>query len=203
MNKRFPVSARFKGQRDYLQGGDLYDAACAILETNGYSDLRKIDVAFHKILREGLDLEVLECPVANAPTDAAAVFQFASADQSYAAYLIPNGQPVTNRDPYHEEQIVEACEFDLPQQQVTVSKPLPFSNIEILVAMNKALLQRLFPDSGGKWYFTRLQLSGTVWNRTFAAMQVRLEANLNFLVTRSAIVADGKPIGRIFFSLVK
>ncbi len=204
MSDRLPLPSRFKGGRDYLHGTDIHDAVCKALDAAGHDDIRKIDLTFHKIVREGLDAELVERSGAGAPpADAAVVFQFQAGERAFAVYLRPTGEAVTTRDPYPEEQIVDACRFELERKEVTAPEALPFSNIEILVAMNKALLERLFPDVGGKWYFTRLQLTESIWQRKFSTLLVRLEANMNFLVTKSSITADGRPLGHIYFSLVK
>jgi len=199
-----PIPVQFKGQRDYLQGADLHDALCALVEANGYANIEKIDLTFHKIVREGVDARISDrVPASAAPGDTVAVFHFRANGNDKAIFLIPNGQPVTVRIPYPEEQIVAACEFNRERQSMSVPGSLPFSNMEILVAANKALLQRLFPDEPGKWIFTRLQLTEGIWHRRFETLEVRLEANLNFLLTRSAITAGNMALGRIFFSLVK
>lgn len=204
MSEPVPLKLRFKGARDYLHGTDLHDAICSMLASAGFSDVRDIDLTFHKIARTGVDARLVERGTGSPlPKDADAVFQFASAGKKYAVVLNSNGSVISERVPYPEEEITAQCQFTLEDRSMKVSPPRQFSNIEVVVAANKSLLQRLFPEEPGKWYFARLKLAKSLWDTRTENLSLRLEANLNFVITRSAVYSEGEPVGQIFFSLVR
>jgi hypothetical protein len=69
--------------------------------------------------------------------------------------------------------------------------------------MNKALLLRLFPEAGGKWYFTRMQLDQLLPTAPLSGIEIKLEANFDFQLTKSGIVSGGVRLGSIFYTLVR
>ena len=77
-----------------------------------------------------------------------------------------------------------------------------FSNAELVVALNKELLTRCFPEAKGKWLFTRLQLPQSFRKSQYARIEVQFLGHSNFRITRSALFGDGQPLGHLFFSLL-
>lgn len=203
MPRILPLNLRFKGQRDYVQGPDLYDAVCSVLSEHGFTELSKINFVAHRLVREGVSAHLEDSQPRQTPEDACAVFQFEYDGQRHVAYLISNGEVITKREEFPEQEIVSACGIDVDQQRIVLDRTVPFSCAETVVSMNKALLQALFPDAGGKWLFTRFQLDQTIWPNRPSDLQIALQANLNFAVTRSSISSNGRSIGHVFFSLVK
>jgi hypothetical protein len=199
--EQFDFPWRNKGGRDYLHATDMHDLVCQALIDAGYPPLRQIDMTVHRVAREGLTGVLADAPAAS--REAAAVFQFSAGDRKLVLSLLPNGEPITRRDPYPEDEIAAACRIDLDARRVELGHLAGFSTIEKIVAMNKLLLQRLFPEADGKWFFAKLKLNESLWGRELPSLQLRFETHLDFTLTRTAITADGESLGRIFFSLVK
>lgn len=202
MAETFTFPWRYKGSRDYLHGTDMHDFACDALAAAGYTDLQPVELTMHRIARESLRGELVPATGA-VPREAPAVFRFASHGQKYALGFLPEGRPVERRDPYAEEEIVNASRVDEGGKRIELSALPGFSNIEMIVAMNKALLQRLFPDAGGKWLFTNLKLERSIRDRQLPELRLQFETHFDLALTRTLIKAGEETLGRIFFSLAR
>ncbi len=70
--------------------------------------------------------------------------------------------------------------------------------------MNKKLLESIFPEEKGKWFFTRLQLNRPLQTQDSTGLVLEFEMNLpgNSLI-RTRINSRGLSIGSIYFSAVR
>jgi hypothetical protein len=194
---------RFKGARDYLQGADLHDQICLALQRRGLTGLRKVDLTMHQMAREELTGWLLEKgePFTDPVT---AVFRFEEGGRARVVYLSPAGAPISRREPYPEEEIVQRCVLDLEGRVVTLEPTTlgaRFSTLELLVSMTKLLHQRLYAETPGKWIFTNLKTPAVLPLSPAARLQVRFENAFGLALTRSALLLEGAPSGHIFFSL--
>lgn len=195
------VGLKFKGDRQYLQGPDIFVAALnAIAADSNIACLNDIDVVFHSMARSGLSLAIDLLPSGTEP-----VVQITCrvGDLRQKFYLIDDGRPILERYDYAEDQIVAATDISVSTASATSSMPMPYTDIERWVAMVKALHYALYPEVRGKWLFVRGKFShypGT-YQLADIEQQVRVEANFNNKLTRSALLVDGKKLGDIFFSL--
>jgi hypothetical protein len=156
----------------------------------------------HRMARESLDA-VLATPGDVMAGEAVAILRFEHGGQKQAAYLFPTGQPILQREPYAEEEIVRRCQLQNEAKTVSLTVPPGFTTVEMAVAMNKFLLQQIFPEAKGKWIFTNLKSPSALWPTAFHNLELQFEMALEFTLTRTLIRADGKDAGRIFFSLLR
>ena len=75
------------------------------------------------------------------------------------------------------------------------------ARIEQLVALQKALLQRCFPDAGVHWYFSRLEV--TLLPDGFGMLSLKVVQALGTSLVKSAVDVDGAAMGDIYFSGIK
>jgi len=195
------LNLRFKGSRDYLHGTDMHEAICQWLRARGLEPDGSIDLALHKIARFAVT-PTLDDEPAPAEGETVAAFKFGIGERRHTVKLRLTKEAVEGRYPYPEDEIVAACRLSLEARSVVLEQALPFTNVEMLVAMQKGLLQALFPEAPGKWYFTRLQLSEPIFDRPFAKYEVAFESQLGLQLVGSRVVLGGRPVGRIYFSLV-
>ncbi len=190
----------FKGGRNYVQGGDIYNAICAWLAKNGFVDAAALDLSMHHLCGKNLsgDLVELTDPVRGEADKL--VFRFKSGGKMYNLSLHESGE-INCRNPYPEDDILKVAQFDATAKSLAVAEPLPFTNIEIVVALNKELLKRLFPEAKGKWYFARVQLDRPLGETGYRKIGVRFSTHFNFKLTRSFIELDGEKLGIIYYSL--
>jgi len=194
--KKYNLEFCFKGTRTYVHGTDIYNVFVEEFKDEMKKDF--LDISFHGIARSNILL------VEEKPEDDK--IKFASKyidlnDEKKVFYGIENGVKINCRYEYREEDICKLSELDIKSEEVALNSTSSFSFIENVVALNKYLLESLFPDVEGKWYFTRLQLKQVLMNGKYP-LNLKLKANFNLKLTKTEIFIDNTSVGFIYFSLV-
>lgn len=193
MTQQFDVNFCFKGERKYVHGTDIYTKL-----TEMYPDIQKLDIAFHGITTNNMTF------FSKKPTNAdiKVTFKCDNGSQITKLFGIENEVPVQCRYEYLEENIVKNSTVNIPKESIELQEKTQYTFIEHIVAMNKALLETLFQDINGKWYFTRLQLKEKIEIQDIISLKLTLTSNFQFKLTKSTIITNGKEIGYIYFSLI-
>jgi hypothetical protein len=192
----------FKEKRNYVHGTDIFNRIIGYLQEKGYIKLQQLDLSIHAIMNKQLKGFFVDCGGAIDEIKPSVVFSFQQGQQCFKIALAEDTEEVTGRYAYPEDDIVDLADIDKEKSTIILSKPIGYSNIEKVVALNKGLLQAMFPDVEGKWLFTRLKLEEGFLPDP-KEIKVRLVKNSAFRLTKSEISMDGKIIGQIFFSLMK
>lgn len=194
--EKYDLEFCFKGSRTYIHGTDIFNKVIELLKNEIKNE--KIDLSFHGVAKTNMDL------VDEKPCDEELLkFAFKYMDKEEnrkILYGIENKIIVECRYEYPEEDICEVATLDLENQKITLEKNTSYSFVENTVAVNKYLLENLFPDVNGKWYFTRFQLNKIPEN--IYPLRLELRANFNFKLTKTEISINDESIGFIYFSLV-
>lgn len=188
----------FKGNRTYIHGTDIYNNMFEYLQ-NSKCEISTIDLSFHGVSETNIQISEEK------PEDESLLkFAYKYTDKQHnktILYGVENDDEVECRYEYLEEDICNLSELDLEKQEVILKKDSSFSFIENTVAINKYLLENLFSDAKGKWYFTRLQIKQIPKDKNYP-LKLVLKANFNFKLTKTEIFIDEESIGFIYFSLV-
>jgi hypothetical protein len=187
----------FKGSRTYVHGTDIFNVIMDKYNTSLHEHT-KIDLSFHGISRKNISLSLIKPKFENDIK-----FAYKYNDKYFnrnVLYGIENNEEIECRYEYPEENIYNLSSLDLNKQEIFLNKDTSFTFIENIVAMNKYLLEKLFTNQKGKWYFTRLQID----KRPLSSYPIRLKfrANFNFKLTKTEIYIDEVSVGFIYFSLV-
>ena len=183
MKKEFDLDFCFKGSRKYVHGTDIYTKLIQYQD----KDVSKIDILFHGIATNNMTFSPDKPSV-----DEVKVKLFG----------IENNKIVNCRYEYIEEKVITNSTVDVTEETINLNKQTEFSFIEHIVAMNKALLEKLYSTIEGKWYFTRLQLNKTILMEDVSSLKITLKSNFQFKLTKSAIIVNNEEVGFIYFSLV-
>lgn len=185
----------FKEGRHYVQGPDIYNKVLALLEADMRGD--DFDLSCHGLLSDDVylseekppDKETLKFIVKYIGKDAFPRVLFG----------VAGGTPIKCEIAYDEEEIRCRLTLHLAAQEVTLAEPTPYTFIENAVAMNKYLLQNLFPAAVGKWLFVRVHIK----KMPAASYPLRLilRENFNFKLTKTEMTINGEHIGFLYFSL--
>jgi len=196
MREKNSLNFCFKGSRTYVHGTDIFNKLIEVFKNEIKNE--KIDLSFHGIARTNINL------VEQKPENEDLlkfVLKYNSIDEDRKVlYGIENESLVECRYEYPEEDICNLSILDLESQKVTLEKDSSFTFVENTVAINKYLLENLFPNENGKWYFTRFQLNKIPEN--IYPLRLELKANFNFKLTKTEIFVNNQSIGFIYFSLV-
>lgn len=191
----------FKGKRNYITGADIYQKSIELIKNKfELSIISKIGMFIHKECRNNFDVQILTNKKTHRHTGVACVFSFLCNEDQYTLVMQENDKCVSGRVEYPEEQILTACSVLDSERQISLDVHLPFTMIEIIVAMNKKLLERLYPDSTGRWLFTRLQLNEALKESFCDKVSLKMVHNLRNQLVKSLINVDQTEIGFIYFS---
>jgi hypothetical protein len=192
----------FKENRNYVHGPDICDRVLDYLESRYPGDVAQVDIWMHKMCTQNMEGYVLGSGQ-TAPPEPAVVCKFEAGTESHALYMFETGSPVDCREPYPEQIIIEAARLIRDGKRIHLETPLPFTLTQIVVALNKALLQELYQPEKGKWIFNRLRLDQPFPKTYQSHVAVSFDRGFGVRLLRSSIVVDEQRYGDVFFSLVE
>lgn len=192
----------FKGERNYVQGPDIFNGLMRhCREVLQIPSPAKIDVSFHRQASKNLQAEHYIADVTEKPVEACVVFKYESNGERHWVVLTETAEAIGCRNPYDEDSLVSRCAIRGTDNSICLAGESPFTLIETIVAMNKAL--HLATIKGvRKWLFVRAQFNRWGEQRG-AAITVKIISNFNNKLTRSDVVVGGQHIGSIYFSMAE
>lgn len=195
--KKYNLEFCFKESRNYVHGTDIFNKVIKLLENDMKNE--KIDLSIHGVAKTNMDLINIKPDNEDLLKFA---FKFINNDGNKdILYAVENNKKINCRYAYPEEDICNLSELFLNEEKVFLEKNTSYTFVENCVALNKYLLENLFPDAKGKWYFTRFQLNKIPTEDVYP-VRLELKANFNFKLTKTEIFIGDESMGYIFFSLV-
>jgi len=194
MKDTFGLDFCFKGKRKYVHGTDIFTKISKIFEPF----IDSIDISFHGIVSNNMTFFSVK-PDSH---DIKVSVKCSHNNKKIKLYGIDSGTPINCRYTYNEDEITKNSAIDRSLQSITLKTPTSYSFIEHIVAMNKALLETLYTDLSGKWYFTRLQLKKNIQMDDNINLKLMLKTNFQFKLTKTIIIVNQEEIGYIYFSLI-
>jgi len=195
-----PVDLNFKGDRHYLHGTDVYDAAVSSLHARWPDIDGRCRFTFHRITSR--PLSVISEPFSQGaarPEKCVAEMHVTGGKDQASVWFVQREGEVTGRYPYDEDRVVAHCVMEgnrIALGAVPKAKP-----IEIVVAMTKRLHNSILKPETGRWLFTRLDLQRLLQTRDMDGLSVTLAAPARLAITRSNVASRSGDIGSIFFSV--
>ncbi len=183
----------FKGDRNYVQGPDIFNKLMLYFASHSP---KNIDIKFNGIVSKNLHL-IEGSELNNAKVNLSITLQ----DRTKKFQLIESEQVINCRYLYDESLIINNTALNLANQVINLQQDTQYTFCENFIAMNKHLLQSLFPDEKGKWYFTRLELKHPVEDNTL--LSVKFIKNFNFKLTKSDIYIENNCVGSVYFTMVR
>ncbi|MFZ2446371.1 MAG: hypothetical protein WAW37_08435 [Syntrophobacteraceae bacterium] len=193
---------RFKGNRDYIHGPDIYnDVVREIRSLHTIDSIELIRIKMKRMGRKQCQLIVGDIGgKLKIPSDALAEIFVRTPSGDLSAYLLETDARITRRQDYDEDGMQALCRME--GNTVSIDGSPAYSPVEVAVAMTKMLHQRLFPDPKGKWIVTQFELSGIFDAEDSSRLVVQLLHNFHNALTKSALRVGGAERGHIYFSLV-
>lgn len=194
----YDLDLKFKGGRDYLHGTDIFSSTLNCLSAH-YGKIKDIDFAFHRQAHKQLKLVLSDSPLQDG---AVSVCSFSIDGIRKRAGLYETQYAVTERYPYPEDEIVNSMDIDIVGRKGELQGEVVYSDIEIWVAMTKALHYRVFPHLKGKWFFVRGRFHEYTLSSVAKRREIVIASSFNDKLTRSEAMQDGVKLGEIYFSIV-
>jgi hypothetical protein len=194
-----PLQFCFKGDRDYIQGADIFNALVGIYPA---ASLRNVHFTIHGFVRSS-HCNVYEADSRDAVSELRDTRARASFDlrgvTRWVALKEASAPGLAERCEYPEDRVTSLC--DIQHYCIALDSESPFTFIETVVAMNKYLHQKAFADAVGKWIFAGIDLEGGCDARQ--GLVLKVGRDINYRLTRTEMTHNGNAIGSLFFSLVK
>lgn len=197
------LALEFKGERDYVQGPDIYNGMnLALIRDFDMGDIRDLNFSIHQFTGSNLLLSLLKRD--EEPTNRKPIARLTFWNESRAWKLIATNDDtvVSARKSYSEEPVQRAAIFNRDRSELRIEEQLGYSDIELWVSQNKILLQLMFPDKEGKWLFVKGEFDRFTGKSAYGYSELRLLHNFNFRLTKSEVVVDGVSRGFVYFSMV-
>ena len=185
------LSFCFKGNRTYVHGTDI---VAELFKHFADVVITDIDLKFNGIALTNLNL--IEGEEAD---DARVNIRLNLNGKEKVMQLVENGETPDCWCEYDEKSIREKCYLEQANKLIHLEQVSHYTLCENYVAMNKFLLQSLYPEEKGKWYFTRLEQKRVIEEE--ALITVKFIKNFNFLLTKSDILANDEVVASVYFTL--
>lgn len=190
-----PITIPFKGKRSYAQIADIFThMVAASVKDGGHSLLFTVHAPLltpFAVVETG--------PAGTLPTQgfvARLDFLDASGERQQAiALAAPREGDDIPRRPFNEEALREKIALD--GSQAHVKEPVENDFAELITAMNKKLLQSLFPQKDAKWWAVRLHLDAlqTNWSQVTLTCKTTQPGRLY----NTVVSVDSAEVGEISF----
>lgn len=196
-----PLVLSYKGSRNYLQGGDLYNAIASSFSQLYQGDSKTIQLLFHRFARQQCDLYIVGAEEGILrPEECVCDGTVEGKSGKWIFWLLETGRPVTGRQPFDEDGISRNA--IVSDKQVSLEERLEYSPIEIVVALTKHLHNLLYPLAGQRWIFSKLELSRLLAPEDNHRVRVKLLTNLHNRITKSEVWCGVELLGHIYFSAI-
>lgn len=180
---------RFKGDRNYIHGSDIFDDLEQWLKKQGkYIQ----ELSFRSFSDKHLACVFSE-PADEIKAEGKALD---SEGKQTLFWLIETSQPVVERYPFDEDAITSHAQ--ITGKTIEASATDTYSVIEQVIALTKALNYSLTPDIDGKWVFGQLRLKETLPEEA-QHFVIRQKTLLGGRFSTQEIKLDDRVVGDIRF----
>lgn len=155
MNVVARLALKFKGNRAYLHGTDIYHALSSVAHEHCGGCVKRI--VFRRAAIRQLDV-VDQAP--DSPADIVAQADIGAFDGGAVAHklwLIERDEAVAERYVYPEDEVVAASVVSKAAKRIAKRRNHDFLLIEEIVAMHKSLCNSVF--GSGSWLFSQLDVT--------------------------------------------
>lgn len=188
----------FKGERDYIQGTNLYTAVTEAVKDIFVQDRPWINyIAFRQFARSGCTIALGGEPLASFPL--VGHFACQKSEGKIKGQIYETFELIEKRLPFNEEQMIKTAVIE--EKSIMQSKRAGFLAIEEVVFLTKHLHNSLLPPKQGKWFFAQIDLMAPFSNDDTALYAIHLKQNIANRMTISEIEENGHILGKINFSI--
>ncbi|WOJ96931.1 hypothetical protein R0137_17065 [Congregibacter brevis] len=188
------LKLKFKGNRNYLHGSDIYNTVVRELSLRNGGRLKRL--AFRSFSRT----QVLLCW--DTPGEGSIkVGQgqwIADSGSEFPFWIIETQVSIIEAYAFDEPSIVSKA--SIRDETLICDYHLGYSPIENIIALTKRLAYHLMPVSSGKWIFGQLDLEADI-DRDFRSIVIERQGHIANRFMRCSIHLDGAFVGNIRFIL--
>lgn len=195
------LTFKYKGQRTYVHGTDMYDSILRTVRKYFEEYPKNITGAFHRLLKGNAILRIYEEQILLDHESFYAFFTLRVRRKIYYATLSTIGDQISSSYAFDEDKLLKGISVEDTKINMNV-KPA-YTYIEQIVAMTKRLHITLYPKAKGRWLFAKIQISNVIDPDLFVGRELMIKSvnNFHYKLTKNTINLDDIPLGTIWFSL--
>lgn len=204
ISKSHDVNFVLLGSRSYVHGSSMTHGLFEAVKIWSLGTINRLQLNVRALLKEQgrYDLFCDTSEKHHVEKEYNAIFRFQCGNDLFWVGLKGRGEPASNSEPYDEDKLIADCKILKDSRSATLMLHPDARIINIIIALNKRLVNTLFPIDGyGQWFLARYDLD---LDKTHLVEQTVLEievvGNIGASNTKSSIRFGGEPIGLIFFS---
>ena len=194
----------FLGAREYVHGTSMTHSLMEAVDSWEIGPVGRLGATFHTTLHEQgtYDLFRNEGTLNFGSKNYASLFQLECSEQSFVVGLRGRGEPVIERAPYDEEQLICSCKIQENDKSAVLMYGKNSNFINVVVALNKRLLLAALETKGFKqWFLAKYSIDyGHIRPDHPELLTITLMRSIGDTNTRSLIRLGSKVAGHVYFS---
>ena len=194
------ISFRFKGNRTYVHGTDIFDKILDTSRTFFKEYPTWIKGSFHRLLTNDAIFQIYNDSDTINNENFYARFSIKIKDNSYQFLINSAKFLICSSYEYNEEMVLDKMVIEGKKARMTAKSS--YTYIEQLVSMTKKLHLIIYPNTTPKWLFTKIEIRDVLDPALYPKHELAIVAQKNFhnKLTQNAILYDGIYLGNIWFS---
>lgn len=186
------LNVSFKGERDYIQGGDIFNAINERVGT--MSPFGWVShLAFRSFCRNDCELH-WNNPGSEYQLVAQGTACFSDGDRQF--WIIETDEEAAGRRPFDEDKLVAPALSE--QNSIELRERSEYTPIEEVIALTKRLSYELASDVEGKWVFGQLDLKNPL-PQEYSSLRISRTSIIGNRFSVNAIEINGAHLGDIRF----
>ena len=188
--KHQALNLRLKGDRTYVHGSDIFNAAAEVIRDSEY-DGYLAHLSFRHLGRR-------DCDMLWRRPDAAAIL-VASGRMSGAGrafWIVESTRPVGGQYDFDEDALV--AQTIIEEAEIRLERRSQYTAIEEVIALTKRLSYELEPNISGKWLFGQLNLKETLPG-DYSTLVIRRKSGIPGRFNVNEVIVDQRSVGDIRF----
>ncbi|PSF12973.1 hypothetical protein [Marinobacter shengliensis] len=185
---------RFKGERTYIHGTDLFQTVSEFMESRKAGYLR--DMSFRSFGDKQCAIQFSPPGTSNAQVISQGRWHDTENDSDVKFWVTEQGDSVSDRYEFDEDTLCDGAQIG--EEKITRQFNSAFSMIENLVALTKKFHNTQLPLASGKWVFGQIMLQERLPERC-KSIQIENYQNITNRFSRNRIILDDKHVGEIRF----
>ena len=198
-----PTTLRFKGEREYLHGTDIYDALIDQCARVGLGEVDgPLDLTFSRFCTGQMDFRFAEYEDdRRRPEDTVGHFNLTTGPATRFGWMVQTTRPVTERCTFDEDAITRRSK--IANEIISDGGANDARPIEVVVALTKHLHYTVLPIDSERWILAQLRMSRPLRQLDKGSIEIHLINCTNTRLTKSSLYVGGDQVGEVLFTLVK
>jgi len=194
------IQFKFKGNRDYVHGTDIFDNVLESARIFFDDYPTRIQGSFHRLLTNNGILRIYNHSEVIDYQPVYALFYVQEQSSSFLMTVSNADSIITSSYEYDEQKVLHNVRIE--DNKARMFTKSSYTYIEQIVAMTKKLHLTLYPDAKKNWLFTKIQIKEVLHPSLYTNHELAIKAvkNFHYKLTQNAIFLDDNLVGNIWFS---